>query len=110
MGLKARANLSKAYAADSGYQALRSYALAMPEAREDHPWGESVAKVRGKVFVFFGREDPKHIGFSVKLPDSAAGILALDFATPTGYGLGKSGWVSISCSSDDAPPLEMLKH
>ena len=36
---------------------LKSFALSLPEAYEDHPWGESVAKVRGKVFVFLGSAD-----------------------------------------------------
>ena len=35
---------------------LRERALALPEAYEDHPWGETVAKVGKKVFVFLGAE------------------------------------------------------
>lgn len=33
---------------------LRAYALSLPEAWLDHPWGEDVVKVGKKVFVFFG--------------------------------------------------------
>ena len=44
-------------AADRAFEALLACALSYPETREDHPWGEPVAKVRDKVFVFFGRED-----------------------------------------------------
>jgi hypothetical protein len=33
---------------------LLGYALSLPETWLDHPWGEDLAKVRGKVFVFFG--------------------------------------------------------
>ncbi len=36
---------------------LRSYALSLPEAWEDHPWGETAIKVRKKVFLFMGRPD-----------------------------------------------------
>ena len=32
--------------------ALRKAALAYPETREDHPWGESAFKVKEKVFLF----------------------------------------------------------
>jgi predicted DNA-binding protein (MmcQ/YjbR family) len=91
---------------------LRAYAFAMPGAWEDHPWGESVAKVGKKVFVFFGTADPaqlhKGIGMSVKLPDSGDLVLALPFAEPTGYGLGKAGWVSVYLQLADLPPLPML--
>ena len=31
---------------------LRKYALSFPEAYEEFPWGERVAKVNKKVFVF----------------------------------------------------------
>jgi len=59
------------------------------------PWGERVAKVNKKVFVFLGRDMDPHFGFAVKLPTSKQAALALPFAEPTGYGLGKSGWVSV---------------
>jgi len=41
--------------------------------------------------------------FSVKLPDSGEGMLDQDYAEPTGYGLGKSGWVTLTV--DGANPL-----
>jgi hypothetical protein len=37
---------------------LLKYALARPGATLAHPWGENVAKVGGKVFVFFGLDEP----------------------------------------------------
>jgi predicted DNA-binding protein (MmcQ/YjbR family) len=91
---------------------LRAHAFAMPGAWEDHPWGESVAKVGKKVFVFFGTADPaqlhKGIGMSVKLPGSGDLVLALPFAEPTGYGLGRAGWVSVYLQPADLPPMPML--
>jgi hypothetical protein len=34
----------------------------------------------------------------------------MPFATPTGYGLGKSGWVSASFPKGQRPPMEMLRQ
>ena len=89
---------------------LRAHALSYPEAREDFPWGERVFKVRGKVFVFLGRAEGGGLGLSVKLPGSATLALDLPFASPTGYGLGKSGWVTARFSARERPPVELLKQ
>jgi predicted DNA-binding protein (MmcQ/YjbR family) len=69
------------------------FALSLPEAAEDHPWGEDVAKVRGKVFVFCGPPGSRRI--TVKLEESHAHALSVDGAERTGYGLGASGWVTV---------------
>lgn len=92
-------------------QRLRRFALALPQATEDFPWGERVAKVKGKVFVFLGA-DPvpgSGMGFSVKLPVSGEEALDLPFTEPTGYGLGKSGWVTARFEPKDEPPVEILE-
>ena len=47
---------------------------------------------------------------TVKLPQSATLALGLPFASPTGYGLGKSGWVTSHFDPGDKPPLEVLKQ
>ena len=106
---------SKAAGARGGLRelsrALRAFALSLPGATEDFPWGERVAKVNGKVFVFLG-VDPVpggEIGFSIKLPDSAEEALQLPFTAPTGYGLGKSGWVTAKFGEKEAPPRAMLE-
>ena len=70
-----------------------TFALALPEAVEEHPWGEDVVKVSGKIFVFVGASGSRRI--SVKLAESHAHALAIDGAEPTGYGLGKAGWVTV---------------
>lgn len=72
---------------------LRTAALAYPETREDHPWGESAFKVRDKVFLFLFRGEDS-LSLSMKLPVSREFALVWDFASPMGYGLGKSGWVT----------------
>lgn len=85
---------------------LRKFALALPGAWEDPPWGESVAKVRKKVFVLLGRADAG-LSLSVKLPESATIALSLPFVEPTGYGLGKSGWVTARFEAGAKPPIEI---
>jgi predicted DNA-binding protein (MmcQ/YjbR family) len=72
---------------------LLAFALAFPGASLDHPWGEEVAKVNGKIFVFLGPSTSKRM--TVKLDESHGHALAIEGAEPTGYGLGKSGWVTV---------------
>ena len=90
--------------------ALRELALGLPGATEEFPWGERVIKVDRKVFVFLGRDEP-HAGWgmSVKLPTSGPSALDQPFAEPTGYGLGKSGWVTASFEPGERPPLVLLR-
>lgn len=87
--------------------ALRAHALAKPEATEHFPWGERAIKVKGKVFLFM-YADASHLSLSTKLPVSSGIALMLPFAEPTGYGLGKAGWVSARFEAGDQPPTEML--
>jgi predicted DNA-binding protein (MmcQ/YjbR family) len=91
-------------------RALRKYALSFPEAYEDHPWGdEAVAKVNKKIFVFFGSAAEGQIGIAVKLPLEGDFARSLPYCSPTGYGLGKSGWVDARFGPDDDVPVDMLK-
>jgi predicted DNA-binding protein (MmcQ/YjbR family) len=74
----------------------------LPEAErvDIAEWGdEPTFRVRGKNFVF---TDQEASGLSVKLPkEEAAAVVATDPAVePTGYGLGRHGWVSITVGSD----------
>jgi len=89
-------------------EALRSYALTLPEAYEDHPWSESVVKVRKKIFVFFGTDGSDEPGLGMKLNSSQPLALAQPGVAPSGYGLGKAGWVSIRLN--DEMPYEMLRE
>ena len=43
---------------------LRDFALSLPGAHEDFPWGDRVAKVGKKVFAFLGNDD-KSAGVSL---------------------------------------------
>jgi predicted DNA-binding protein (MmcQ/YjbR family) len=86
------------------------FALGLPDAFEDHPWGETVAKVAGKVFVFFGSGDASTApGMTLKLRESNQAALGVPGAAPAAYGLGKSGWVTIRLHAEGSPPLPVLQ-
>jgi len=77
---------------------LERIATRLPEAErvDIEAWGgEPTFRVRGRNFVFAGHDGSS---ISVKLPlDEAAAVVATDpQASPTGYGLGRHGWVSVS--------------
>ena len=74
--------------------AMRKRALDYPETEETFPWGERAIKVKGKTFLFMRLGDTE-LSFSVKLPRTGLQALALPFAKPTEYGLGKHGWVTV---------------
>jgi predicted DNA-binding protein (MmcQ/YjbR family) len=82
---------------------LRAFALSLPGAAEDFPWGERVAKVNGKIFVFLGHDQatgPPLI--TVKLVESHDHALTLEGAAPSGYGLGRAGWVNVPLRAEGA--------
>ena len=86
---------------------LRHRALAYPGAKEEMPWGHHAIKVNGKTFVFLGT-DQGGFSLSVKLPSSGGVALNLPFASPTGYGLGRSGWVTATFTGKQSIPVEIL--
>ena len=76
---------------------LEAMAARLPEAErvDIEAWdGEPTFRVRGKNFIFTDREAT---GISVKLPkEEAIALVATEpGADPTGYGLGRHGWVSV---------------
>src|SRR3954471_1033148 len=83
--------------APGNMERLEAIVARLPEAvRVDiEAWnGEPTFRVNNKNFVF---ADKKATGLSVKLPkEEAEAVVATDHgAEPTGYGLGRHGWVSI---------------
>ncbi|WP_344966778.1 MmcQ/YjbR family DNA-binding protein [Streptosporangium fragile] len=91
-------------------RSLHEFALRLPEAYEDHPWGDTVVKVNKKIFLFLGVDEPTErwgptVG--VKLPESNGHALAVEGARPSGYGLGRSGWVTIPLTGRP-PETEVL--
>jgi predicted DNA-binding protein (MmcQ/YjbR family) len=91
-----------------GEAALRRYALGFPEAYEEFPWGERAIKVNKKIFLGLHR-DSQELRVTTKLPHSYGAALLAPFAKPTGYNLGKSGWVTSSFGKGDSPPYDILK-
>jgi predicted DNA-binding protein (MmcQ/YjbR family) len=87
--------------------AIRRIALGYPRATEDFPWGHSAFKVGGKTFLFLALEGAS-LSFSAKLPKSRRSALTLPFASPTAYGLGKSGWVTGTFGPKDKVPLDAI--
>jgi predicted DNA-binding protein (MmcQ/YjbR family) len=88
---------------------LLELALSYPEAWEDHPWDETVVKVRKKIFVFAGIYDSK-LSVTVKLPESRDFALSFEWTEPTGYGLGRAGWVSVRIPVRDDAPVDLLEE
>jgi predicted DNA-binding protein (MmcQ/YjbR family) len=82
--------------------------MAFPEAQEEFPWGHRAIKVRKKIYLILNA-DEEGLSLSMKLPDSGVAALMFPFAEPTGYGLGKSGWVTARFGPKDRPPLDLLK-
>ena len=76
---------------------IEAIAARLPEAvRVDiEAWdGEPTFRVNGKNFIF---TDPEASSVSVKLlPEEAAAVVGSDpLVEPTGYGLGRHGWISV---------------
>jgi predicted DNA-binding protein (MmcQ/YjbR family) len=84
---------------------MRDHALEYPESEEAFPWGERAIKVKGKAFLFMRLGDSE-LSFSVKLPRTGMQALAMPFAKPTEYGLGKHGWVTIRLTKITKPLTE----
>jgi len=88
---------------------LRAYGLTFPDVTEDFPWDHCALKIKGKVFVFLGNGKDR-ISMTAKLPTTHGSALMLPFAEPTGYGLGKAGWVTARFESEDEVPVGILKE
>ena len=84
---------------------VRDFALGLPEAVEEFPWGDRVAKVRKKIFIFIGEGTGSDATIALKLDgDAHAHALSLPGAKPTAYNLGKAGWVTIPLAPLTAHP------
>jgi predicted DNA-binding protein (MmcQ/YjbR family) len=95
---------------DTVQRALKAFGLAFPGAHSKSPWPEhDDLAVKGKTFAFMSVAG-RPLSMSVKLTVSHAEALQHPFAKPTGYGLGKSGWVTLNFEAVDKPPVDLLKR
>ncbi len=91
---------------DLGEQ-MRAFAFGLPEAWEDHPWGDTVAKVGRKVFAFLGMPGENgQVHVTVKLRDSHEEASSMTWVTPARHGLDRGGWVSCTVPAD--VPIDLL--
>ena len=88
---------------------LRAWGLTLPGAHGKAPWPEhDDLAVEDKTFAYLPAKG-KPFSLSCKLPYTGYEALQLPYAEPTGYGLGKSGWVSLNPGEDEIPDIEQLK-
>lgn len=90
---------------------LRAHGLTFPGAHRKAPWPEhDDLAVNDKTFAYLPAKGAERFALSTKLPYTGEVALDLPFATPTAYGLGRSGWVTFSPADDEIPPLDQLKE
>ena len=88
---------------------LRAFGLTYPEVALKSPWpGHADLAVRDKTFAYLSVAG-EPFSLSCKLPFSAEEARAMPFVTPTGYGLGKSGWVTASWPDDIDDPMILFR-
>jgi len=87
---------------------LRKLGLRYPGAHIKSPWpGHADLAVNDKTFAYLSASG-EPFSISCKLPQSHEVALGLPGAVPTAYGLGRSGWVSLTPGPKDDLPLEMF--
>ena len=87
---------------------VRAFGLSLPGAHSKSPWPDhDDLAVNDKTFAYLPKPGDA-FSISVKLPYTHEVALGLPFASPTGYGLGKSGWVTFAPAPDQLPALGQL--
>lgn len=90
------------------FSELRRYSLDFQGAEEDHPWGDTVWKVGGKIFVFAGTESGK---FTVKATLDQQAVLILHPNIERAAYVGRFGWVTVHVQDEESLGLcrEMIE-
>lgn len=95
---------------DSILRELRAWGLTYPGAHSKRPWpGHDDLAVNDKIFAHLPAYG-EPFSMSCKLKYTSDVALQLPYAEPTGYGLGRSGWVTFRPKEDEMPPPEQLKE
>jgi predicted DNA-binding protein (MmcQ/YjbR family) len=82
------------------FRELFEYSAAKPDAKLDHPWGDTVFKVGGKIFVYLGRN-----AVGVKpYPEELELLLGRPDVSPSPY-IGRFGWITLRIEDDDTLAL-----
>ncbi len=87
---------------------VEEFALSLPEAWPDTPWGDRVVKVGEKIFLFVSGPESERPVITVKVPESRDHALSYPEAFPTRYGLGKHGWVTLFVDTVPEQEREVL--
>ena len=94
---------------DAFLRDIRAFGLSYPGTSLKSPWPDHCdLAVKDKTFAYLSTEG-QPFGISCKLPQSNAVALMLPNAEPTGYGLGKSGWVTVQYAAGEVPPIELIE-
>ncbi|MFN3388527.1 MAG: MmcQ/YjbR family DNA-binding protein [Allosphingosinicella sp.] len=89
---------------------LRAFGLTFPGAHGKSPWpGHDDLAVNDKTFAYLSAEGTP-FSASFKLRYTAEVALERPYAKPTGYGLGKSGWVTFEPAEAEMPPLAQFRE
>lgn len=97
-------------ASDAILRELRAFGRSYPGAHGKSPWpGHDDLAVKDKTFAYLTVEG-EPFSLSCKLPYTGEVALDLPYARPTGYGLGKSGWVTFAPGEDEMPAIDRLKE
>lgn len=93
---------------DKAIEELRKFGLSYPGAhlKSPRPNHKDLA-VNDKTFAYLPKEGSP-FSISCKLPDSAEEALELPYCSPTGYGLGKWGWVTATLPKGKIP-MDLFK-
>ena len=92
---------------------LKTFGLSLPGTQPKSPWpGHDDVAVNNKTFTYLSiSEKDEALRISVKLPVTGKDVLArVSGAVPTGYGLGKAGWVSVRFADGEDVPIDTVKR
>lgn len=85
------------------FPSLRDYCLGFDGAYEDYPWGETVYKVREKIFAFTGGDDDLNV--TVKATQDDAEVLTQMEGIQRAAYIGRHGWISVRVHDDGTESL-----